>query len=134
MRLHPSQRSKLAEDICRRWIKRRHLRLSAPKIYVIQRSRVTDWVWGRCYWSRGYITLHLGTTDKRGRRDKYILLAHEFAHYLHHKTFTRKNWGQPHGEQFQRILWGLVPRGLWRRSGSGQWVVGRSAHRPEYQP
>lgn len=130
MKLHPSQRSGLAEAICRRWIRRRGLRLKPPKIYLIQRTSGEGFVWGRCHGS--YLTLHMG--PRSSRRDQYILLCHEFAHYLNRMRFTRKNRGQPHGEQFQRILWGLVPRGLWKRAGSGYWVTGPSAHRTEYQP
>ena len=66
----------------------------------------------------------------------YILLAHEFAHWYDFHTRTGK-WKQgllPHGERFQRILWGLIPRPLWARASREHWVSSSSAHRPEFQP
>jgi hypothetical protein len=91
-------------------------------------------VWGWCYASRGFITLH--TRGQINRRELYILLAHEFTHYLDYKTRTGKwrNALQPHGERFQRMLWGVIPRPLWVRASRGRWIDNSSAHRPEFQP
>jgi hypothetical protein len=131
MKLLASQRSLLAECVCRVWIRRRGLRLKAPKVYRIVHPDRKAGVWG---WFHGqwYITLHMG--PDASRRDQYILLAHEFAHYLTSATTAKKYRQKPHGERFQRILWGTLPRSLWRRASSGRWVGGRSGHRPEFQP
>ena len=137
MKLRDSMRSQLAERLCRCWIKRRHLRLAAPKVYVINKR---EWlnaahsVAGRCHANSGYITLHIG--PKAPRLEKYILLAHELTHYLDYKTSTGK-WKRdrrPHGERFQRMLWGTINRRFWKHASKGHWIRSSSAHKPEYQP
>ena len=137
MRLHESQRSALAERICRRWIRRRGIRMAAPKVYVIRSSRDTAGVWGTCWWTaKRSLILYLGR--RSNKRDHYILLAHEFAHAL--DAFTaRGKWAvirrkKFHGERFQRLLWGLIPRGLWKRAATPRWGRDSSRHRPEFQP
>lgn len=135
MKLTEKQRSATAEAICRRWIRRRGIRLAAPKVYVIRSASHPGQYWGWCYGGRRIISLHFGK-GANIRREQYILLAHEFAHYLDYWTSTPK-WrraNMPHGEQFQRLLWNTLPRSLWKRAASGNWVRGSSAHRPEFQP
>lgn len=135
MKLRPSQRSRVAECICRVWLKRRGIRLRVPPIYVIRHSKGGTNVWGRCKYSyrgTGAITLHLGVNSVR--RDWYILLAHEFAHWVDKHTVAPKYRPTGHGETFQRILWGLVPRTLWKRASRDQWIGTSSAHKPQFQP
>jgi hypothetical protein len=136
VKLHKSQRSQQAERICRRLAKRKgEHRLPMPKVYVIRRSRGGSHVWGVCSTSLGCITLHLGP-KANCRREQYILLVHEFAHWYDDKTSSYR-WrctNLPHGERFQRLLWGMLPRILWARASRGQWIGNRSAHRPEFQP
>jgi hypothetical protein len=136
MKLTKTQRSQIAERICARWLKRRGIAMRrAPKVYVIVHQQAGAAVWGVCHLSRGFITLHVG--PKANRRDKYILLAHEFAHYLHYLLDGRvgRRWNAlPHGERFQRLLWRVIPIGLWKRASTGRWVVGPAAHRPQFQP
>lgn len=135
MKLHASQRNKLAERICARWIARRKVRIRKPDVYLIVHPSAGSSVWGRCHHNKKpYITLHVGPTANK--RDIYILLAHEFAHTLHWQTVKGK-WRyeyRPHGEQFQRLLWGTLPRGLWKRASGGRWAIGSSRHRTEFQP
>ncbi len=139
MKLHESQRSKVAEAICRRWLKRRKARMVAPKVYVVQHQpknrRYPDGtVWGWCHHAKPIITLHYQT--RYNKRDMMILLAHEFAHhydYLSTVPSARRKI-RPHGERFQRIFWGTLARGLWKRASHERWTGGRSAHRPEFQP
>jgi hypothetical protein len=140
MKLHASQRSSLAEKICRRWIARKGTRMKSPKVYVIEHGKGSrrgsmNTSWGWCHWHDGYITIHLaGDVNKR---EKYILLAHEFAHWYDYWSTPPGKWRRnlrPHGERFQRLLWGLVPRGLWRRAASDRFNRSSSRHLPEYQP
>lgn len=132
MKLHPSQRSALAERICRRWIARRGIRLAVPAVYLVRMKNYGSSVAGTCYWYRGIITLRVG--PRASRRDQYILLAHEFSHYIQHRAKGRSGRrSSTHGELFQLILWRTVPRGLWKRASQGHWVLGSSAHDPKYQ-
>lgn len=143
MKLRESQRCELTEKICRRWIRRCGIQMAAPKVYLIEHSNLPNydggdrnrWVWGSSHNENCYITLHMRASANK--RDKYILLCHEFAHYLDFHT-SKGIWQRhrrPHGERFQRLLWGLVPRGLWKRAAQGQWIVKNgSSHRPEFQP
>lgn len=131
MKLTQDMRSTLAEKICREWISKRRIKLKAPQIYVVWRNRtgISGWCWSH----RRQITLHL---PKGSNPSEWIvLLAHEFAHYLDYWTSTplwrKKN--MPHGERFQRLMWGTLSRNQWERAASGHWIEGRSAHRPEFQ-
>jgi len=135
MKLHESQRNKLAEQICARWIARRQIRIRKPKVYLIVHSNREAAVWGWCH-HRGqpFITLHVG--PKANKRDMYIVLAHEFAHTLDYQT-TKGKWKNerlPHGERFQRLLWRTLPKGLWKRASGTRYSIGQSRHRPEFQP
>jgi hypothetical protein len=134
VKLHASQRSKVAEAIARRLIKRRGERMKTPRIYVVKMSRYGAAV-GGCYYHHGnFITLRVGT--KSNRRDQYILLVHELSHHIDRMTAYGK-WlrsRRPHGERFQRILWGTLTKALWRRASNPSWVAGRSGHEPKYQP
>jgi predicted SprT family Zn-dependent metalloprotease len=137
MKLHPSQRSLLAERLIRKWIRARHLRLAAPKVYVVMRSathrRAADEVTGMCYARKRLIVLHIG--PEALRVDSLILLVHEFAHYLDYWT-TPPAWRRrrrPHGDRFQILLWKTLKRPFWRRASSDHWVRGSSAHDPKYQ-
>jgi hypothetical protein len=134
MILRNSQRSAIAERMCRKWIKRRGIRFGAPHVYVIRRTAGGSHVWGRSHNSKGFIVLHLG--PKSTRADWYILLAHEFCHQLDYWTsaprWRREN--MPHGDRFQILLWKTLPRAFWKRASRGQWISNRSAHRPEFQP
>ena len=133
MKLHKTQRCELAERICARWIVRRKIRMRRPNVYLIMHPKAGSKVWGWCHHrSKPLITLHVGPATNK--RDIYILLAHEFAHSLDYQTKQGKWRDLPHGERFQRILWGTLPRGLWKRASSGVWIIGRSKHRPEFQP
>jgi hypothetical protein len=132
MTIRATERCALAERICRRWIKRRGIRLRAPQVYVVRRRGFAGLVWGYANRRTGKITLHLGI--RSNKRDHYILLAHEFSHYLHWHTTPRRSLGTAHGERFQRILWGTLPYGLWKRASSTHWARGPSAHRPQFQP
>ncbi len=132
MKLTKNMRSDLAENICRRLIKRRGIRLAAPKVYVVKAGRSLQ-VSGRCHWHKGFITLHIGA--KTNRRERMVLLVHEFTHYLDYKT-RAPSWRkkiQPHGDRFQIMLWKTLAKGLWKRASTGHWVTGPSAHRPEFQ-
>lgn len=138
MKLRPTMRSKLAEKICQQWIRQRRIRLAKPAVYVIWRQGHTaNSVHG--WWHRGRnagssaITLHLGV--KSDYRDWIILLAHEFAHHLHHWT-TGQRWlrRQSHGERFQILFWNTLSRAQWHRASTGHWAQGPSAHRQEFQP
>lgn len=134
MKLRESQRSKLAERLATLLIARRGERCRRPKIYVINHSRKTAHVWGTCYTQRGYLVLHIGALATH--RDKFILLVHELSHWVNDLTSSRR-WQrhhQPHGERFQRILWGMLPMWMWARASRGQWIGQSSAHRVEYQP
>lgn len=134
MKLTKNMRSDLAEKICRRWIKRRGIRLAAPKVYVVNRvSRGIDDTWGKCSTSQKRLILHIGI--KSNRRDQMILLAHEFTHYLDFSTTPRHLWRKvrPHGDRFQILLWKTLAKGLWKRASKGRWIYGSSAHRPEFQ-
>lgn len=132
MKLHESQRSALAEAICRRWIRRRKLKLKTPPVYVVRHSRGGSNVWGWAWPHK--IVLHLGP-QATNRREQYILLAHEFTHYLVRWTTPYKHRVHTsHGERFQRVLWGVLPYGLWKRAGSGHWATGSSAHKVKFQP
>lgn len=135
MKLYESQRNSTAERICARWIARRKIRIRKPKVYLIVHPNRGAAVWGWCH-HRGqpFITLHVG--PNANKRDMYIVLAHEFAHTLDYQT-TKGKWRNerlPHGERFQRLLWGTLPRGLWKRACGVRYSIGQSKHRPEFQP
>jgi hypothetical protein len=136
LKLLRKQRSQLAKQICREWIRKRGLRLKAPTIYVIWHEPKFEGhqaVWGMCYQAKRMITMHIvkGTPS----HEWIILLAHEYAHYLDYWTSTRRwrNELQGHGQRFQQLFWNTLSKVQWARASSGHWLIGRSRHRPEYQ-
>jgi len=134
MKLTEKMRSKLAERICREWIRKRKLKLSAPKVYVCWRvSRGETRVWGAAYSGQRLLSLHLGIKSKYN--DWIVLLAHEFAHYLDYWTsgWRWRRANMPHGERFQRLFWNTLSRVHWPRAGSDFWVTGPSKHLVQYQ-
>ena len=135
MKLHPSQRHEFAERVCRAWIRRKGTRMASPKVYVIVHENPRADSWGWCHARRdGYITIH--RSKGCNKRELYILLAHEFAHWWDHFSTvpSARRSIRPHGERFQRILWGVVPRGLWKRAMGPRFNRSSSRHRPEFQP
>ena len=105
MKLHPSQRHEFAERVCRAWIRRKGTRMASPKVYVIVHENPRADSWGWCHARRdGYITIH--RSKGCNKRELYILLAHEFAHWWDHFSTvpSARRSIRPHGERFQRIL------------------------------
>ena len=134
MKITESNRCVLAEKICRTWIRKRQMKLKAPSVYVVWRKDYGTATSGTCYSKRRKIYLHLGRNSDH--RDWIILLAHEFSHYLDDWTNQGK-WrrvNKPHGERFQRLLWGTLSRLQWDRASSGHWATGSSAHKPQFKP
>lgn len=134
MKLTQNMRSELAERICREWIKKRRIKLKAPECYVVWRNpERTKTVLGHCWYRRRQITLHI---PKGSRTDDWIiLLAHEFAHYVDYWTSSPR-WRKenlPHGERFQRLMWGTLSKKQWPRAAEDHWIKFASAHRPEFQ-
>lgn len=129
MKLSKSNRDLLAERICHRLMKRRGMPGKPPKCYRSVFQRYGELVSGRAAYREYRITMRVG--PHTNRKDLYILIVHEMAHHVHHFL---DGHGMPHGERFQRIFWGMLPAGLWKRAARGHWGRGRSAHKPQFQP
>lgn len=134
MRLTENMRSMLAEKICREWIRKRHIKLKAPDVYVVWRNPDSHiHVSGVCYSSRRRIMLHLPKGSDY--KEWLILLAHEFAHYLDYWTLSPR-WRRermPHGDRFQILLWTTLSKKHWKQATTGHWIRGSSKHKPEFQ-
>lgn len=144
MKLHKHQRSKLAEAICKRLIKRRgntrdRKRITPIPVYVIQKPNCRhDSAWGVYYPAslfssrQAHIIVYYG--PKADRREKYVVLVHELAHHIDHCITARKYRRRAHGETFQRILWGTLTSTLWKPASTPRHLSGASGHKPEFQP
>jgi hypothetical protein len=136
MKLHPSQRSPLAERICRRWIRRRKVKIPTPKVYLVKHMKTRHTpgtVWGWCHYGKGLITIHYA--QRAHLKDLLIVLAHEYAHHEHWASSAPK-WRRidsSHGERFWRIFWGTLPRIYWEWAYKRTWSYEEYKER-RYQP
>lgn len=142
--LHKHKRSKLAEAICKRLIKRRgntrdRKRIHSIPVYVIQKPNCHhDSAWGyyfpASHWGTraAYIIIYHG--PKANRREKYVVLVHELAHHIDHCVTARRYRRRAHGETFQRIFWNTLTSTLWKPASTPRHTGGASGHKPEFQP